>query len=117
MNNYNKAFTEVYEILIRLNKEDYEKIPKEVIEAIKDSRDPDYVFRFEEGVDIENQNYMVETRALLFNIFKDYLANSKQKPILMAMFNKMVAESEEEKKILYDTDVFKTKRKNSSEQS
>ena len=97
MNNYNKAFAEVYEILKRLNKEDFEKIPKEVIEAIKDSRDPEYVFEFVEGVDIVDQNYMIETRAILFNIFKDYLANSKQKQVLTTIFNKSLALSEEKK--------------------
>ena len=112
MNNYNKAFTEVYEILKRLNKDDYEKIPQEVIEAIKESRDPDYKFQFENGVDIVDQNYMLETRAILFNIFKDYLANEKQKTILTAIFNKSVQMEEQKKKEQYDTDVFKTKRKN-----
>lgn len=111
MDNYNKAFTEVYEILIRLNKEDFEKIPSEVIEAIKTSRDPEYNFKFEKGVDIVDQNYMLETRALLFNIFKDYLANSKQKEIMTSIFNKSVAISEAKKKKMYENDVFKYRRK------
>ena len=111
MDNYNKAFTEVYEILIRLNKEDFEKIPSEVIEAVKESRDPEYNFKFEKGVDIVDQNYMLETRALLFNIFKDYLANSKQKEIMTSIFNKSVAISEAKKKKMYENDVFKYRRK------
>lgn len=111
MNNYNKAFTEVYEILIRLNKEDFEKIPSKVIEAIKTSRDPEYHFQFKEGVDIVEQDYMMETRALLFNIFKDYLANSKQKEILTSILNKATAIEETKKKKEYNSDVFESKNK------
>ena len=110
MDNYSKAFTEVYEILMRLNKEDFEKIPNEVIETIKNSRDPGYDFKFKEGVDIVDQDYMLETRALLFNIFKDYLANSKQKEIMTSIFNKSVAISEAKKKKMYGDDVFKHKK-------
>ena len=33
---YQKAFTEVYEILNYLDEESYNKIPKEVIEAIRE---------------------------------------------------------------------------------
>ena len=43
-NIYQKAFTEVYEILNYLNEDDYYKIPKNIINALEENRDTEYIF-------------------------------------------------------------------------
>ncbi len=83
MNIYSNAFTEVYEILSCLNKEDLYKIPVDVIMAIKNNRNLDYEFAFDENVDLREQHLLLETRAILFNLFRDYLATPKQKEIII----------------------------------
>lgn len=57
MSNRANAYTEVYTILQDLNTEEYNKIPPEIIKAI------------------------------LFNLFRDYLATSEQKEKIIKMQN------------------------------
>ena len=47
---YQKAFTEVYEILNYLDEESYNKIPKEVIEAIRENRNIEHNFFIDESI-------------------------------------------------------------------
>ena len=78
-NVYKKAFTEVYEILNYLDKDDYNKIPKNIINALKENRDSEYNFFVDESIPFYEQNLLEETKAILFNVYRDYLANSEMK--------------------------------------
>ena len=73
MNNYNNAFTEVYTILNYLDEEEYNKIPSEVINAITANMNTKYNYVMNEEIDLTKQPMLDETRAILFNIFRDYL--------------------------------------------
>ena len=42
MTKYKNAYTEVYEIIKQLDKEEYNKIPSEVIKAIEENRNTEY---------------------------------------------------------------------------
>ena len=72
---YQQAFSEVNEILSYLSKENYNKIPKEVIDAIEENKDDDYVFFIDTTIPFEEQEILEESKAILFNIYKDYLSN------------------------------------------
>lgn len=85
MNKYAKAYTEVYEILSYLKKEDYDKIPEEIITAIKENRDINYVYEMNEDIDLESQEMLRETKAILFNLFRDYLCTEEQRETIIAM--------------------------------
>lgn len=85
MNKYAKAYTEVYEILSYLKKEDYDKIPEEIITAIKENRDVNYVYEMNEDIDLESQEMLRETKAILFNLFRDYLCTEEQRETIIAM--------------------------------
>lgn len=78
-NVYKKAFTEVYEILNYVDKDDYNKIPKNIINALKENRDTEYNFFVDESIPFYEQNLLEETKAILFNVYRDYLANSEMK--------------------------------------
>lgn len=78
-NIYRRAFSEVYEILNYLDEEDYTKIPKTIITAIEENRDTEYNFFVDESIPIYDQNLLEETQAILFNLYRDYLANSKMR--------------------------------------
>ena len=110
--NYKKAFTELYEILKRLKKEDLDKIPIEVIDAIKDNRDLEYEFRIDDGIDITENKFLPETRSIVLFLLRKYIADKKQKAIIEDIINNISRIEENTKKEQYDTDVFKTKRKN-----
>lgn len=74
---YKQAFTEVYEILNYLEEENYNKIPKNIINAIEQNKDNEYKFWVDESIPFKEQNILEETKAILFNLYRDYLASEK----------------------------------------
>ena len=51
-----------------------------------------------------------ETKAILFNLFRDYLATSEQKQKIIKMQNEERAKNELKKQQKYETDIFKNKK-------
>ena len=79
MKTNSNALTEVYFVLSNLNKDEYNKIPIKIIKAIKENMNIDYRFNIDEEINIMKQTFLPETRAILFNLFRDYLATEEQK--------------------------------------
>ena len=80
IDNYPKAYKEVYDILKNIPKEDLEKIPENVLKTIEEKKDDNYNFEF--SGNIENQELLKETRALLATIYKNYWANTEEKGLI-----------------------------------
>lgn len=76
---YSDAYAEVYTILQHLDKSKYNKIPKEIIEAIEKNRNLNYQFEYLSDLNEMEDRLQIESKAILLNIFRDYLANSYQK--------------------------------------
>ena len=111
---YRNAFTEVYEILSYLEDDDYKKIPKSIIEVLSKNRNLDYKYYINESMSFDNQIMLPETKAILFNLFRDYLASSKQKEKIKN-FQKLDRQKEEIKKdknYKYNKNLFKAKENN-----
>ena len=104
MSSYNNACTEVSVILNHLNKDEYNKIPPELIEAIEQNKNNEYEFKFDENTELHKQTLLIETRAILYNIFRDYLATQKQKEKIIEMQKEEREKINEEKKLKYNTD-------------
>ena len=118
MNNRKNAYTEVYTILQELNEEEYNKIPPEVIETIEANRDEDYEYELDDEVELKEQPMLPETKAILFNLFRDYLANPEQKTKIIRMQNEARQKNELKKQQMYNTDIFANKpKKNLAENS
>ena len=79
MTKYKNAYTEVYEIIKQLDEEEYNKIPSEVIKAIEENRNTEYEFDLDEDIELKDQELLPETKAILFNLFRDYLSTAEQK--------------------------------------
>ncbi len=94
---YQNAFTEVYEILNYLDEESYNKIPKKVIEAIRENRNLEYNYFIDESIPFGEQKMLVETKAILFNLYRDYLTTTERKNKII-MFQNQEARIEEKKK-------------------
>ena len=75
---YANAYTEVYEILSYLNKEEYSKIPEELLEVFEENRNLEYEYEINKEQDLTKQPMLVETKAILLNIFRDYLSTPEQ---------------------------------------
>lgn len=101
MSKFKNAYSEVYEILKYLNEEDKLKIPEEVRQAINYNRNKEYIFEYDENIDLMHQNLKPETRAVLFNLFRDYLATPRQKDIIVKMQIEERKRKEEKKRKMY----------------
>lgn len=109
--NYKNALKEVYVILDNLVEEDYEKIPPELIETIYQNMNENYEYEINEKQDLFNQKLLPETKAILFNIFRDYLSTEEQKEKIIRMQKEERQKNELKKKELYNTKVFENKEK------
>ncbi len=94
---YQKAFTEVYEILNYLDEESYNKIPKEVIEAIRENRNIEHNFFIDESIPFCEQKMLDETKAILFNLYRDYLTTTERRNKII-MYQNQELRIEENKK-------------------
>ena len=76
---YKKAYTELNEIFKILDKEQKDKIPNDFINNISNNMDKDYKFELDSSKGIFEQELMVETEALLVEIYERYLAPEEKK--------------------------------------
>ena len=111
MSNRKNAYAEVYTILQELNEEEYNKIPPKVIETIEANRNEKYEYELDEELKLKNQPMLPETKAILFNLFRDYLATPEQKAKIIRMQNEARQKNELKKQQTYNTDVFANKLK------
>lgn len=111
--NYKNAFTEVYTILNYIEDEEYNKIPEDVISVIEENRNEDYEYEMNEDVDIFTQPMLPETKAILFNFFRDYWSTPEQNEKIKRMQKEERQRIEEKKKIEYGADkIFKNRNSN-----
>ena len=109
MSNRENAYTEVYTILQDLDDEEYEKIPPEVIEALDKNRNKDYEFELDDELELKEHELLPETKAILFNLFRDYLSTPEQKEKIIKMQKEEREKLELEKKQKYSTQLFNKK--------
>ena len=109
MNNRKNAYTEVYTILQDLNEEEYNKIPPEVIETLDANRNKEYEYFLDDELELKDQPMLPETKAILFNLFRDYLATPEQRTKIIKMQNEARQKNELKKQQMYNTDVFANK--------
>ena len=117
MNNRRNAYTEVYTILQELNEEEYNKIPPEIIEAIRANMNEEYEYELNDELELKDHQMLPQTKAILFNIFRDYLATPEQKEKIIRMQNEERQKNEIKKQKQYNTDVFERKPKEKSVQN
>lgn len=111
INNYNNAFTEVYEILNCLDEEEVNKIPEEVRNVIEKNRNLDYNYEVNYDEDLSNQPMLTETKAILFNLFRDYLSTPEQKQKILKMQQEERIKNEQYKREKYNSNTFEGKKK------
>lgn len=116
INNYRNALVEVEAVLDCLQYEEYIKIPTSIINTIKINKDEKYIFEYDEELDYVDWNLMPETKAILYNIFKKYLATNEQKQYFIEKEKLEIMQLEREKVKRYDLDeLFKKKEEISKE--
>ena len=111
MTKYKNAYTEVYEIIEQLNEEEYNKIPPQVIKAIEENMNTEYEFELDEDIELKDQDLLPETKAILFNLFRDYLSTPEQKEKIIKMQVEERRKNEQNKSEQYNSDLFASKKK------
>lgn len=113
--NYKNAYKEVFTILNFLDKEDYVKIPSEILTVIKSNMNEEYEYEMNDEVDIFNQQMLPETKSTLYNIFRDYLSTPEQKEKILKMQAEDRIKIELRKKQLYQsTNIFQNEKSQDS---
>lgn len=112
---YRKAYVELNEIIKMMSLEEKQKIPKSFIQNLNHEMDKDYKFVIDNKKNIFEQNFKVETKALLVELYERYLAPSEEKD-LWERYDKMcLNEIEENKRKMYDPNkIFEDKNQKSS---
>ncbi len=110
--NYACAYKEVIEVLKYTNRDDVNKIPKDMILLWKQNMKKDYEFQIDKNRPIEEQNLSNEAKAILANIFKDYWATDYQRERIEAKEKYDLEQIEKEKYEKYNpNDIFKNRNK------
>ena len=114
---YNKRLVEVSVILNHLNKSDYDKIPKEVIDRIEKNKDTEYVWYYDETKDLKDQKVSKDTIAILSYINMKYLLNEEQRKFVEEVFKENQKKIENIKRKKYNPDnIFKNKKESICEE-
>ena len=94
MIDYKKRFVEVDEIIKHLPKEEFSKIPSDLIDLIGKNKDPKYIWKYDSDKKIEEQNIHKDTIAILSYINTKYILENNQKMLMKNLhdYNEMKSE-------------------------
>lgn len=79
---YNKAYSEVLEIISVLPKSEYNKIPVKYIEYLEENADKSKNFKYNIGLSFDKQNVSDEAKDVLSVIYRLFLADNQTKKYL-----------------------------------
>ncbi len=76
---YENAYLELYELIKRIPLKDKTKIPNDFIDFLKDNMNSNHTFEYDESKNLLDQDIMVETKALLVQLYEKYLSKPEEK--------------------------------------
>lgn len=108
---YANAYSEVLEVLNNMSKEDYNKIPKDMLEMFKTNCNNEYQFRYDLNKKFEQQEISKRAKLILAILFRDYWATPYQKEKIIAKQNYERQKLEQRKFEKYNPErIFENKR-------
>lgn len=110
---YEKCLVEVDEVLNHLSKEDLNKIPEDVLKGIKEHKDKEYIWKYDESKELKEQKFDRNTIVVLSYINMEYLLSKEQKELMEKIheLNEQNLQNEIQKE--YDSkELFKNKTNN-----
>lgn len=108
--NYSKAYVEVETVLLALEDSLKRKIPQNVMKALAENKDKEYIFDYDFNKPIHEQDISVEAKIMLSKIYKDYLCSEKEKEKWKEFELFRLTKIEETKKEKYKDNYFKFKK-------
>ena len=111
MNIDKKVFSEVYDIIYHMEKNLYNKIPKQFIHFIKENKEDNYIVNIDYSKSINEQELLQQTRVMLSLIYRDYLCDEEERQELIEKDKKELKRIEERIREKYNPDeIFKNKK-------
>lgn len=103
---YECSYVEVLEILKYIPKEEYDKIPKQLIEFFEEHKDKSYKYIYNPV----SPKTLRKTDAIIVSLYKDYIANDDEKKRIEKRLMENYEKAESEKRKQYNPDdLFKKK--------
>ena len=109
------SFSEVYEIILHMDKELVKKIPVQFINFIKQNKKDNYITNIDYTKSINQQELQRGTRVILSIIYREYLCDAEKKKELMQNDNIELKKIEEELREKYNIDNLFKKKNNQSD--
>lgn len=106
---YKRAFKEVLTILKYVPKDDFEKIPKDVIKTLEQNQDDSFEYEINFSIDFQEQELSEVAKAILANFYRDYWATEEERKQILIEEKNERNNDELEKRARYNPDnIFKT---------
>lgn len=110
MVDYEKRLVEVDEVLNYLSEENLNKIPEDIRNLIKENKDKNYTWKFDETKELKDQKLSKDTIIILSYLNMEYLLNEEQKKLMEQIYELNEKKQIEERKEKYKLDeIFKNK--------
>ena len=107
---YKRAYTELNEVIKVLSENEKNKIPDTIKKNLEENMDKEYKFKLDMSKGIFEQNYMTETKALIVELYKKFLAKEEEREF-WKKYDKMCLEKIEAKKSeKYNKDILFNKK-------
>ena len=108
----NQSFTEIYDIVMHLEKSLYNKIPNSFIQMLKDNKDDNYKVNIDYSKSINEQDLLKDTRVILSLIYRDYICSKEKRQELIEKDKIELKEYEEILNEKYDIEnIFENRKK------
>ena len=98
-----KALVELDEVLNRVPKKDLEKIPEDIRQSIKENKDKNYNWKYDDSKSLKEQSISEEAMQMLAYLNTEYMLDSKQRELMNKIFELNQAKLEIERKQKYKT--------------
>ena len=103
---YSIACTEVLEVLNYIPKNDYDKIPRDVINVLEKNKKDDVVFLYNPWISLNEQKMSEKGRLMIASFYKNYWATDEQKKKINAYQNAKRKEIDLEKQKKHNPNIF-----------
>lgn len=111
-NTINQSFSEVYDIVMHLEKKLYNKIPNSFIQMLKENKDENYKINIDYSKNINEQSLLRDTRIILSLIYRDYICSEEKRQELIEKDQIEIKEYEDKLKEKYDVNnIFENRQK------
>lgn len=99
---YTKCLVQLDEVLNYLSTENLKKIPEEIRNGIKEQKDKEYIWKYDESKSLKEQELARRTVAMLSYLNMEYLLNNEQREYLNKIHRINEQKLEKERQNIYN---------------